>query len=81
MALKSYWKNSLLTEVPSVAQEVKNPTSEAGVTVEVQVWSPALHSGLKDLVLPQLLQKLQLLLRLNPLVQELPYDTAGVTNK
>ena len=40
--------------VPAMAQWVKNPAAVAQVTVEVQVQSPAQHSGLKDLMLPQL---------------------------
>ena len=38
-----------LKEVPAVAQWVKNPTTEAQVTAEVQVQS--WRSGLKDLAL------------------------------
>ena len=40
--------------VPSVAQWVKNPSTEARVTAQVRVRSPAQHSGLKDPILPQL---------------------------
>ena len=36
----------------AVAQWVKNPTAVAQVAAGVQVQSLALHSGLKDLVLP-----------------------------
>ena len=36
--------------VPAVVGWVKNPTSEAWVTVEVWVLSLAWYSGLKDLV-------------------------------
>ena len=37
-----------------VVQQVKNPTAGARVTTEVQVHSPAWHSGLKDLAVSQL---------------------------
>ena len=36
-----------------MVQWAKNPTAVAQVTEEVQVRSPAQHSGLKDLTLPQ----------------------------
>ena len=41
------WKRG----VPAVAQWVKNLTAKARVVAEMQVPSPAWHSGLKDLVL------------------------------
>ena len=53
--------------LPTVAQEVKNPTAASWVTVEAQFQSPGWHSGLKD---PALLQPW---LVFNPLAQELPY--------
>ena len=34
-----------------MVQWVKNPTAVVQVAVEVQVWSPAWHNGLKDLAL------------------------------
>ena len=40
--------------VPTMVQCIKNPTAVTLVTVEVWVRSPPQHSGLKDLVLPQL---------------------------
>ena len=40
--------NKTSVGVPTMAQQVKNPTAAARVSVEVQVWSPAWHSGLKD---------------------------------
>ena len=46
-------KNPFL-RVPTVVQDVKNPSAVSQVTVEAQVQSPAQHSRLKDLVLPQL---------------------------
>ena len=52
-------------------QWVKNLIAVAWVTVEVQIWSPAWHSGLKDPVLPQLQLRSQLWLRFWP--RELQY--------
>ena len=49
-----------------MAQWVKNLTAAAQVAVELQVQSPAQHSGLKDLVIPQLQHRLQLWLGFNP---------------
>ena len=45
-----------------------------------QVRSPAWHSGLKDMALPQLWGRLQLQLRIQLLVWELPY-AMGVAKK
>ena len=42
--------------VPAVAQRVKNQTTAVPVAMVVQVQSPAGHSGLNDLVSPQLSQ-------------------------
>ena len=39
-----------IPELPTMAQWVKNPTAAAQVTMEVQVQSPAWHSGLKGWV-------------------------------
>lgn len=36
------------SRVPTVAQWFKNPTAVSQIIVEVQVWSPAWLSGLKD---------------------------------
>ena len=47
-------KKCFLSGVPAVAQWIKNQTAVARVTVEAWVQSPARHSELKDLVLPQL---------------------------
>ena len=49
-----------------MAQWVKNPTAAALVPAEAWARSPAQHSGLKDLVLPQLRHRSQLRLRFNP---------------
>ena len=46
--------------LPAVAQWVKNLTAGALVTAEAWVRSPAQHSGLKDLALPQLWCRSQL---------------------
>ena len=46
--------------VPTVAQQVKNPTAVAWVTAEAEVQFPAWHSELKDLGLPWLQRMLQL---------------------
>ena len=50
----------------TVAQQVRNWTAVAGVTVEVWVSSLFWHSGLKDLALLQWQCRLQLWLRFNP---------------
>ena len=47
-----YAIKNILLGVPAVVQWVKNPTAVAQVAAGVQVQSLALHSGLKDLVLP-----------------------------
>jgi len=52
--------------LPAVAQWVKNLTAVVWVTVEVQVWSPAWHSGLKVLVLMPLHCRSQLWLGFSP---------------
>ena len=49
-----------------MAQWVKNPTAAAQVAAEVQVWSLAQHSGLKDPVLLHLQHRLKLWLGFNP---------------
>ena len=49
-----------MASVPAVAQWAKNPTAVIWVAAEVQVWSPAHCSGLKDLVLLQLQHRSQL---------------------
>ena len=61
--------------VPTVVQWVKNPTAMARVAVEMQVWSLAGHSGLKDPALPQLQCRAQLQLGawIQPLAQKLSY--------
>ena len=46
--------------VTAVAQWVKNLTAATWVTREAQVRSLAQHSGLKDVVLPQLWRRSQL---------------------
>ena len=45
---------------------VKNPTAAAWIDAEVKVQSPAWHSALKDLVLPQLWHRSWLWLRFGP---------------
>ena len=49
-----------------MAQWVKDPTTAAQVTKKAWVQSPAWHSRLKDLALPQLWCGSQLWLRFNP---------------
>ena len=68
LASPQLWQflNKLKIGVPAVVQQVKNLALAAWVTVEVQVRSPTWHSGLKDLVLPQLQCQSQLRLRFNP---------------
>ena len=50
MSLYGLWNN----RVPTVVQWVKYPNEGVGVAVEAWDHSQAWHSGLKDLVLPQL---------------------------
>ena len=57
-----------------MAQWVKTPTAETQVPAEVQVRSPALCSGLKDLRLPQLWRRTAVAGILS-LAQELPCAT------
>ena len=52
--------------VPTMVQWIKNPTAVTLVTVEVWVRSPPQHSGLKDLVLPQLWYRSKLWLGFSP---------------
>ena len=53
-------KKLAMKGVPTVAQQVKNPTAVAWVTAEAEVQFPAWHSELKDLGLPWLQRMLQL---------------------
>ena len=62
LSLKEVWYG-----VPAVVQWVKNPTVAARVAAEARAQFPALHSGLKDPVLPQLWCRSQLRLGFNPL--------------
>ena len=52
----------------------------AQVAAEVQVWFPALHSGLKDLVLPTAAAKIATSGQIESLAQEFPY-VSGVAIK
>ena len=61
-----------------MAQWVKNPTSVALVAEDAWIQSLAWCNGLKDLVLEQLWQSLQLQLRFSPWAQELPYAMGAV---
>ena len=67
--------------VPAVVQAVKNLTAAAQFTGEAQIQSPAQSSGLKELVLPQLLHRLQLQLGFNPwnfhMLQVWPFKKKG----
>ena len=54
-----------MTEVSTVAQWVKNQTAGDQVAAKMQVRSPAQHSRLKDLVLPQLWHNYQMQLGFN----------------
>ena len=51
-------EKNIFKGVPTLVQWVENPTAVAQVTAEVQVWSLAWFSGLKDLVFPQLQHRL-----------------------
>ena len=64
--------------VLAVAQWVKNPT--AAVATEARVRTPALHSGLKAPLLPQLWCSSAAVARMPSLAQELPC-TMGVAMK
>ena len=61
--------------VPAVVQWVKNPATAAQVTAEVQVQSPAQHSGFKDPAL------LKLWLGFNPWPRELAYAMGAAIKK
>ena len=62
-------------EIPTVEQWVKNPIAVAWVTMEVQIWSLAWPSGLKDLAL------LQLRHRSKFLAWEIPYALGSAIKK
>ena len=51
--------------VPSVAQWVKNLIAASEITLEARIWSLAWRSGLKNLVLPQLWHRLQIIISEN----------------
>ena len=62
----NFFAQKFLLGVPTVVQLVKNPTTMAWVTAEVQIPSQAWHIGLRNPVLSQLQHGLQLQLGFNP---------------
>ena len=65
--------NFLNSGVPSVAQRVKDPTAVAWVAAEVQVQSPAKHSGLKGSGIATNTVEVAAVVRIQSLAWEIPY--------
>ena len=60
------WLKSIRPGIPAMVDWVKNPTAMAQVTVEVQIRSPAWHSGLQDIEVLAQRQRRLLWLRFSP---------------